>query len=82
MKRFSLCIGIMVALVATTFGQTSVVGGSDFSQKEKYVDPTAEWRAWDFSTISKYGAESATSFTSVYDYVEDGDDIKNGKAGW
>ena len=81
MKRIVLCICFACVSFAMSFGQ-NVVAGSDFSQKEKYIDASSEWRGWDFSTINKYGAESATTFSSVYNYVEDGDDIQKGKAGW
>ncbi|MBO7055494.1 MAG: hypothetical protein J6W37_08925, partial [Bacteroidales bacterium] len=80
MKRLFVIAGLVIASITTAFGQ-SVVAGTDFSQKAKYMTAD-EWRQWDFSTINKYGAESATALTSAFNYVTDGSDIKNGEAAW
>jgi len=80
MRRLFVIAGLIISSMVTAFGQ-SVVAGTDFSQKAKYATAD-EWKAWDFSTINKYGAESATALTSVYGYVDDGTDIQNGKSKW
>nr|MCR4800192.1 hypothetical protein [Bacteroidales bacterium] len=80
MKRLFFTLGIIAATTFASMGQ-SVVAGTDFSQKAKYMTAD-EWRQWDFSTINKYGAESATALTSAFNYVTDGADIKNGEAVW
>ncbi|MBR4350473.1 MAG: hypothetical protein IKP99_07090, partial [Bacteroidales bacterium] len=80
MKRLFFTLGIIAATTFASMGQ-SVVAGTDFSQKAKYMTAD-EWRQWDFSTINKYGAESATTLTSAFNYVTDGADIKNGEAAW
>ncbi|MCQ2607022.1 MAG: hypothetical protein MJ204_10860, partial [Bacteroidales bacterium] len=81
MKRLLIFFSFLL-LTSVCVQAQSLVAGTDFSQKSEYVDASSEWRSWDFSTINKYGAPSSSSFTSVFNQIATGTDIRDGKAAW
>ena len=55
MKRIFITFGLILATAVVSFGQTAIVGGTTFDQKEGYDD----W-GWDFSTVEQLGPAGNT----------------------
>ena len=72
MKRIFITFGLILATAVVSFGQTAIVGGTTFDQKEGYDD----W-GWDFSTVEQLGPAGNTLAANLT-YLEDGNSIQKG----